>query len=568
MGSEYAASPRMVLSSAPFFILGLIATEIPSNATWRDFWVVMAIGVVAQLLLALVFVVARVTVLRVTSAVSERAFWALGAYFVAGELRAVFLTTSFAEFGVGDPVPLWVRLVTSAFLFPMAFGFSAYALESGRIFRAKRDQLIRSVIDAERGIGRQRAAADALRESFLASVQSQVATVSSGAVEALEKLEGRIRRGEEVRTELLAIQREADSGWRRVSHEAWDKADISVPRPSVAELLGAIASSSPLSRLAVALGAPFIFSLVAVRALPFGQAAGWSAVWLGVMVALVWGVNVLSRVSGRFGPAVFLAGVLALGAVGSMFSFVPGLDSGDAFGAWVIHIAAVATAAFVGIGPALVRNQQAVVDGLKTHLDQATVNQLRIESEIHILAQRVGQRLHADQRGHFLAHMTRLRQHLDRGETDGALAELQLIRQSLQDTVELSADDVADDDLAAFLDNWRGLIEIQSNLHTATVPDAIHPLVNTVVMEAVNDAVRHGGADWIDIQLAPGTTSAELTIVNNGQVPSASPTAGLGAGALDRIAWGQWERVVDAVGFVRLRVRLDYSQPPQDPSVP
>lgn len=554
----YAASPWMVLLSAPFFILGLLATEIPSNPTWRDAWVVTAIGVAAQLLLALVFVLARLTVLRAETSAPRRAVWALVAYFLAGELRAVFLTVSFEAFGVGDPVPLWVRLLTSAALFPIAFGFSAYALESGRLFRTQRNQLIRSVIEADRGMGQQRAAAEALRESFLASVQSQVATVNSGAVQALEKLEERIGRGEEVREELLELQQQADSGWRQVSHQAWEKAHIQVPRPSGKELLGVVASSSPLSRIAMALGAPFIFSLVAVRALPLGQAAGWSLVWLGVMVGLAWSINALSRAARGFGPVVLVVGIVLLGSAGAAFSFVPGLESGDARGAWVIHLTALGSATFAGVGPALARNQQAVLEGLEKHLDQATVDQLRLESEIHILAQRVGQRLHADRRGHFLAHMTRLRQHLDRGESEEALSELRVIKEALHSAADLSVDDVADDDLAAFLDNWRGLIDIQSNLHTATVPDHLHPLVNTVVMESVNDAVRHGGADWVDIQLEPGADFAELTIVNNGGVPSTTPTAGLGEGALNRIAPGNWERSVDAVGFVRLRVRLVY----------
>ena len=558
MGSVYAASPWMVLLSAPFFILGLLATEIPTNPTWRDAWVVTAIGVVAQLLLALVFVLARLTVLRAETSAPRRAVWALVAYFLAGELRAVFLTVSFEAFGVGDPVPLWVRLLTSAALFPIAFGFSAYALESGRLFRTQRNQLIRSVIEADRGMGQQRAAAEALRESFLASVQSQVATVNSGAVQALEKLEERIGRGEEVREELLELQQQADSGWRQVSHQAWEKAHIQVPRPSGKELLGVVASSSPLSRIAMALGAPFIFSLVAVRALPLGQAAGWSLVWLGVMAGLAWSINALSRAARGFGPVVLVVGIVLLGSAGAAFSFVPGLESGDARGAWVIHLTALGSATFAGVGPALARNQQAVLEGLEKHLDQATVDQLRLESEIHILAQRVGQRLHADRRGHFLAHMTRLRQHLDRGESEEALSELRVIKEALHSAADLSVDDVADDDLAAFLDNWRGLIDIQSNLHTATVPDHLHPLVNTVVMESVNDAVRHGGADWVDIQLEPGADFAELTIVNNGEVPSTTRTAGLGEGALNRIAPGNWERSVDAVGFVRLRVRLVY----------
>ena len=96
------------------------------------------------------------------------------------------------------------------------------------------------------------------------------------------------------------------------------------------------------------------------------------------------------------------------------------------------------------------------------------------------------------------------------------------------------------------------------------MPDEIHPPVNTIVMEAVNDAVRHGGADWVKISLESTGKEAVLTIVNTGIVPGESPSVGLRSDALDRIAPGGWSRTVDARGFLRLRVAFPLPTTPND----
>lgn len=70
------------------------------------------------------------------------------------------------------------------------------------------------------------------------------------------------------------------------------------------------------------------------------------------------------------------------------------------------------------------------------------------------------------------------------------------------------------------------------------VPDHVHPAINTVVMDAVNDAVRHGNADWIEIHLEPGIDQVVLTVSNNGTRPPEELAGGLGAATLDRLATG------------------------------
>ena len=154
-----------------------------------------------------------------------------------------------------------------------------------------------------------------------------------------------------------------------------------------------------------------------------------------------------------------------------------------------------------------------------------------------------------------MARILRLQQALDRGEKDQALGEIRAIREALQ-TQREADDDILDDDLIRFLNNWRGLVDINSNLHKVIVPDHLHPAINTVVMDAVNDAIRHGNADWIEVQLETGKEQVVLIVSNNGKQPGQAASLGMGAATLDRLATGGWSREVDVLGFTRLTARF------------
>ena len=564
LGSRYAASPLLIWISAPPLILGFVATEVRPGLGLADIGVIAGVGVAAQLVLLVVLLGGRAVFSRQTEHPRKRAWWALGTYFVAGLLRASFIAWSLGVAGFGYELPLWSRLLTSAFLFPLAFGFSSYALESWRLYRVERDQRIASIVAAEQGLLRQQTAVDVLRETFLTSVHTQVNQINTEAIDALTGLEDRLRQGREVREELRAVQEAADSGWRSVSHDAWKRANISVPQASPRELLVSISLSRPISLLALAISAPFIFALSLGRVLPVWPAIGWTAVWLGLVLLVAAVTNEVASHSRPAGSLVVLMGIVVLGAMGVLFIQIPALTLEQALSTFVIHLTALSTALFVGIGPGLGRGLDRIVEQLDEYIDGTTLERLRVESELQVLAQRIARQLHAENRGHFLAHMTRVRRHLDSGDVDQALAELERVKEALQSEKGLGADEVEDEDLLQFLDNWRGLISIESNLHTAQVPDELHPPVNTLVMEAVNDAVRHGAADWLEISLESSPTEAVLTIVNNGNPPGESPTVGLGSDALDRIAPGRWTRTIDALGFLRLRVVFPLSRQPTD----
>ena len=157
-----------------------------------------------------------------------------------------------------------------------------------------------------------------------------------------------------------------------------------------------------------------------------------------------------------------------------------------------------------------------------------------------------------------MARVLNLQRSLDSGDVEKAVADLRGVRESLS-SGSSGDSEPDDDDLLRFLANWRGLIEIDSNLHVANVPDALHPSINTIVMDAVNDAVRHGGADWVEIDLDDSGEKVVLSIRNNGTPPNGGIGGGVGGKTLDRLATAGWSREVDVLGFTRLRVEFSKS---------
>lgn len=551
LGGPYAFSPLMVLLSAPLLIAGLIATEYQGGGR-VEVGAIALVGLAGQLSILVVFVLASFLRKRVGN---DSPWYFLAVYFIAGQLRVAVLVLGFEIFSIPHTTPIWQRVLTSALLIPLVFGFSAYSWAALMRYLSLRGELIEQIAQSEIDLEQRRSIIASMRESFLKTVDAQVEQANSETLRALSNLERQVQEGVEPGPELRKLIDEADGRWRGISHKTFEDARISVPRVRWRELLDTLASSRPLSGWAIGFGALFVFALTFVRIVPLPQALGWSALWLAIYFPLTRLLNEVSARISRWRQGVFVAGFLLLLMSGLFSLLIPGLEGNAHWAPFVIHLTVLLSSLTIGMGPALASNNERVLDALRRHIDRGTIESLRVESELVVLARKVASRLHSENRGEFMARILRLQQALDRGETEEALTEIRAIREALS-TQRESDDDILDDDLLRFLQNWRGLVDINTNLHTAIVPDHLHPAVNTVVMDAVNDAVRHGQADWIEVQLTTEGNQAVLTVSNNGHHPDESFVRGMGGATLDRLATGGWSREVDVLGFTRLTARF------------
>jgi len=116
-------------------------------------------------------------------------------------------------------------------------------------------------------------------------------------------------------------------------------------------------------------------------------------------------------------------------------------------------------------------------------------------------------------------------------------------------------------DLEKFVTNWRALIDIALDQPLSTVPEHYIPTVHTIVVDAVNNAVRHGKADWIRIGFASEPGALLVSVQNNGE-PSQGGRSGLGTAHLDLYAPDKWSLLRNSQGMTQLLVRLEESTLP------
>jgi signal transduction histidine kinase len=203
-----------------------------------------------------------------------------------------------------------------------------------------------------------------------------------------------------------------------------------------------------------------------------------------------------------------------------------------------------------------------ILTGLKKSLDSTTLEKLHVESQLKVLSHKMASRLHGDVRGNFLAAILKLQDHIVRGDTASAASEIQQLRNILLEPQGVSP--VTGDsrgDLEKFVTNWSALVDIALDQPLSAVPEKYLAVVHTIVVDAVNNAVRHGKADWIRIGFASEPGALLVTVQNNGQ-PQQGGRPGLGTAHLDLYAPEKWSLLRNSRGMTQLLVRLEETDLP------
>jgi anti-sigma regulatory factor (Ser/Thr protein kinase) len=99
-------------------------------------------------------------------------------------------------------------------------------------------------------------------------------------------------------------------------------------------------------------------------------------------------------------------------------------------------------------------------------------------------------------------------------------------------------------------------LDVSFDAPLTSVPEEFMPAVHTVVVDAINNAVRHGDADWVRIGFTLEGDALVLNIRNNG-TDRPSSRVGLGTLHLSQLAPDKWSRFPSEQGIVQLVVRLE-----------
>jgi len=527
------------LLAAPLLIVGFVLVEASTGSSLRTVGELVVVGLVGSGILAVFFALAGWGVKAFPWGESWGSILVI--LITGGVLRALSLEGGLAIFGLVDDVLFVTRLLNSMVLIPVTLGLALRGLEFLQRYRRRRDRLIRLLAEGEQQLRRQVLPTAEVEKSLMETVERDLAAVNDSLANSLLETK-RLLRGDSATNASLGLMRDqADQQWRSLSHRLWEQSATPVPRMSGRELVNTVALLRPLSLGYLGVGTFFLFALALVRLFPLTEALLWSAGWFALMALASILLNEIPRHVKR--PALTLALLLipyTLG--GGVFLIGPGVPAGQGWGATGIHATIALSMVLIGAGPAVSQSQDRILAALRRLVEVQALERIHVESEASILAQKFAERLHSDIRGAFHARMMRLQKCIDEGQLQEAEKEIDALVEALRENQATLAEPASIEDLLVFLRHWDGIVTITSSIDGRVVPPHLIEPVTTIVTNAVNDAVRHGGAENISVSFQPDTDFALLRITNDGAEFRVSGPDGLGHASLDRLAPGAWER--------------------------
>lgn len=554
-GRKYGTSLRLYLIAAPFLIFGIAFTELELPWSVDSFLSALLIGLAGHLALGLILFLSSLFIRTFLGRTQLRWFEFLGITALAALARGLAIGFVSASIGIGE-LNLVERVATSLALIIFSWTVGAYSLELFSQFTLRRQELLRSLIEGERANLASTLATDSLVSVNSSALAEDIERVRRQTFEALDSLRAKLSSGYSQVSGLKELFQNLDGSWREVSHRAWRRAEEQAPGISFSEFLRTLASNYRISILVVLAGP--VYGLFRIfGALPNLERFQASLIWFFGAVSLAALTNLVRPKSESLSLVLFGAGFIAqpILAVGIGTVFLPS----SALQLGFVASVAVLVASTSSIGRALEASAQNVLEDLERRLSESTLQRLRGQSEMFVLAQRIGKYLHSDLRSEFLRLSTVLRSDLESGRPENSLRVIEQMQALVSQVTLESSSGNEDQDFKEFLENWGKLVRIESNLEQQVLPAHVKLTAFEVVREALADAVRHGDASWIKInaqQLGPGL---QLSIESDGKLTEVEKS-GLGSKLLDRVAPNNWSRNFGEVGAVRLVVTLRGSQ--------
>ena len=566
LGGRRSVSLTAYLIGAPFWIFGFLANEAVSYESWSNAMGILLIATAGHLGLGAIFLIAHLTVMRHRSRRPVSLWVAVAVWAIAGATRALILVVGLNLLALDDEVATLQRIVFSALMAIFGFGFTAYALDAIDRFAAARADVLETLLQGEEQLSAHRAAVESMKETLLAQVDQKLKESEEATATALDKLERSLTTESRAVPELDELRTLSDSTWQTVSQELWSSAPTDPPRIRVRELLELYATSRPARLVSIIVAGFFLLVLLYGRV--FDPA-------IGVLLTGIWTASALAvgALANRFFPPLQQRAVPAFLVLVTVFVFsaVPllllasswGYDTEHPWRVVSVHAITVVVALFTSLPSSVASARDRILAGLTRSLDSTTLEKLHVESQLKVLSQKIASRLHGDVRGNFLAAILRLQDHIARGDNRAAAAEIGVLRDVLHATKDVPRaplDSLAE--LQKFVDNWTALVDIALDRPLSGIPEEYRDAVHTIVVDAVNNAVRHGKATWIRIGFTQEPGALLVTVLNNGQLQQSS-RSGLGTSHLNLYAPDRWSLVRTSNGLTQLLVRLEDTSLPQ-----
>lgn len=564
VGGRHAISLAVFLIGSPFWVVGFVLNEPATYESLGSAALVMVIALCGQAVMGMVLFLAHLTVARnrtqkPVSLVVMAVVW--GSSSVARILTVVF---AYDLSGLPDSVPLGTRIAVSAMMAIAGYGLGSYGMDALDRFRNERARILSELIDSDEQLAAHRVTVDTMKDVLVHNLDNQLKQAGGLSTQSLDRLEQAITSRMDTKPALEELRLLSEDTWRTVSQDLWAKAPSTAPTIKISEMLTLFSRSGPFQIPFLATGAFFLYLLVYARIFDPVTGAVVTIAWLGAMVPVSLAFNALLRRLTKF--SITSIAVLALAVIFSSFPLlavaeVVGVTTDDPARVFGVHTLTMTLVVMSALLPTIGRASRGILDTLRGSIDATAMEKLHIESQIDIASKKLASRLHGDIRGNFLASVLALQKNLETDDVDQARATIDKLRKLLAETIELGPEspEATRQALQEFLTNWSALVDISLEKPLQEIPAEFLSAFHTVVVDAVNNAVRHGKADWIRIGFSLENDGLVVNIMNNGRKDS-SNRVGLGTLHLNQLAGDMWNRSTNEQGITQLVARLDRSR--------
>jgi hypothetical protein len=560
LGGPRAVSLIGFAIASPFWILGFLFNEDATYESFGSALEIFLIAVIAQIGLGTIFLIAHLTVLKDRRTQPVPLWVVCAVWFSAGAFRAVLLVIGLGFFGTTNEIPTGQRITYSGLMAVVGFGATALALDAIDRFSKTRAEVLRQLLAGEEQLSTHRAAVDTMRQTLLATVGKKLDDSYTTASEALDRLEESLVKTEAAQPALEELRTLSDKTWQKISEDLWRDAPVTPPRIRVPEFLALYATSRPFQAPYLLAAAGFLYLLVYSRVYEPLVALALLGIWS--VGAVVFGLvaNWFLARARRVPVSVFfvLAGILLLSSLPLIVLAEiwghPTIETGRIMS---VHAITVFVALSTSLPETAAEARNRILQNLRKHVDNTTLEKLHVESQLKVVSQKIASRLHGDVRGNFLASILKLQDLIARSDIEGARKSIGDLRHALNLSRNPIISEPNDhEELSTFLSNWSSLIDLALEKPLSSVPPDFLPAVHTIVVDGVNNAVRHGEADWVRINFTEDRDSLTVTIRNNGK-PRQGSNTGLGTAHLNLLAPDGWSLITHGSGVTQLLVKLE-----------
>lgn len=524
----------------------LLATHDPfvSVETFTE-W--LAVGITSQLTMGLAMLTGYM-LCRQLDGQSAR-FAVILATLFAGAVRGATVAILTDQWALVGTATVPTRILSSTATFALWLLIIGAALHANDRYRAELASLLRELLTSELITRAQTFAVPDQREDDLSARVRAQATAIRDALDTTAATAGS-------GASAGVLRREIDGRLRPLSHELWRGTDIAADLSTRGEpfLARALRTSPPLVWLGPLLAASFIVNSIVWNGFDPGVLIGvvFSSVYL---VILAFGYRGSPTVTPRRSLLTALA-LLTLPALAVWLVALTGGFPTPNVSLLAMAIGSVLVLAVFVMGRTAIDDRARELMFLRTRIDAQVLDEHVELERYRQRANRTAGFLHNTVQARLTAAVLQLEQAARTGDASRTQGALMQADAALALAIEHPHGELPSDPkrrLDDIVDAWAGIADIHLTQPSAEVNPMALALAADAIEEAVANAVRHGGATAITVEIRNSASELLVTVRDNGS--PAEGSGGLGEEWMETLTAGRWNRSVSASGS-QLTMRL------------